>query len=329
MATLQSIRPFTQSLVRGLFTVLLIAALNFCLIKLAPGDVADAMAGQAGSASESYVQSIREKYGLNQPFHRQFLNYMGDLVTGDLGHSARYTAPVLDVILARLPATLTLIFASVGLAFLGGIACGAVAARRVDSWVDGAISTFALLAYATPLFWLGLMLNVIFALKLDWLPSGGYMTIGLQGGWFAKAIDSLQYMVLPVTTMAMFYLAVFTRTMRASIIEVQDMEFVRTARSKGISDARVLIRHILRNAMLPMTTSLGIQIGSVLGGAIVVETVFGWPGLGRLAYEAVLQRDIRLLLGILLVSSILVVVINVVLEWAYRWLDPRIRGNNE
>lgn len=329
MAILRGIQPVARSVLRGLLTILLIAALNFCLIKLAPGDVADAMAGQAGSASESYVQSLREKYGLDQPFHRQFLNYMGDLVTGDLGHSARYTAPVLDVILERLPATLTLIVASVGLAFLGGIVCGVVAARKVDTWVDGAISMLALLAYATPLFWLGLMLNVVFSLKLDWLPSGGYMTIGLQGGWFVKAIDSLQYMVLPVSTMAMFYLAVFTRTMRASIIEVQDMEFVRTARSKGIANSRVLLRHILRNAMLPMTTSLGIQIGSVLGGAIVVETVFGWPGLGRLAYEAVLQRDIRLLLGILLVSSILVVVINIVLEWTYRWLDPRIRGSGQ
>lgn len=315
--------PF-GGIAQNLLTILLIAALNFLLINLAPGDLADAMAGASGAASETYLAAIRQRYGLDQPLYMQFLSYMGDLLRGDLGFSARYNGPVLEVIIDRLPATLLLVVATLGMAFIFGLAAGVFAARRVNSVLDGMISTLALLAYATPLFWLGLMLNVLFALKLGWLPTGGFRTIGLGGNAFVVAVDVLRHMALPVATLTLFYLAVFTRIMRASALEVQEMEYIRTARAKGLSPARILFRHVVRNAMLPMVTSLGLQIGSILGGSIVVETVFGWPGLGRLAYEAVAQRDVRLLLAILLFSSILVIVINVSVDVIYRWLDPRI-----
>lgn len=322
-----SIQGWTLSariLAQSLVTIFLIASFNFVLINFAPGDLADVMAGMSGSASESYLAEIRQKYGLDQPYIWRYLNYLLDLLRGNFGYSARYNAPVLDVIVERLPATLLLLVSSIGMAFIMGLAGGVLAARRVNSWVDGAISALALLAYATPLFWLGLMLNTLFALKLGWLPTGGYRTVGLSGNGFMVALDILRHMALPAMTLAFFYLAVFAKITRGAILEVQDMDFVRTARAKGLHAGRILIRHVMRNAMLPIVTALGIQIGSILGGSVVVETVFGWPGLGRLSYDAVMQRDVRLLLAILLLSSILVILVNLVVDALYRLLDPRI-----
>lgn len=311
-------------LVQSLITVFLIASFNFVLINFAPGDLADVMAGMSGSASESYMAEIRQKYGLDQPYYWRYANYLLDLLQGNFGFSARYNAPVFDVILERLPATLLLLISSIGMAFILGLAGGVIAARRVNSWVDAVISALALLAYATPLFWLGLMLNTLFALKLGWLPTGGYRTVGLGGNGLVIALDILRHMILPAMTLAFFYLAVFAKITRGAILEVQDMDYVRTARAKGLHAGRILVRHVMRNAMLPIVTALGIQIGAILGGSIVVETVFGWPGLGRLAYDAVMQRDVRLLLAILLLSSILVIVVNLIVDMLYRLLDPRI-----
>ena len=232
--------------------------------------------------------------------------------------------PVATLIAQRLPATMLLIVASLGIAFLGGIVFGATAARRVNTLTDNMISVLALLAYATPLFWLGLMLLILFTLKLDLLPGSGMITIGADGSVIEQIFDVLRHLILPAATLSLFYLATYTRLMRASMLEVFSMDYVRTARAKGISDRRVVYRHVLRNAVLPMITMLGIQIGSLLGGAVVVEVVFGWPGLGRLAFEAIFQRDFNLLLGILLLSSCLVIVVNLLVDIAYSRLDPRI-----
>ena len=189
---------------------------------------------------------------------------------------------------------------------------------------DNLISVLALLAYATPLFWLGLMLIVVFTLKLNLLPGGGMYTIGATAGPLSHALDVARHLVLPVITLSLFYMATYARLMRASMLEVSRVDYVRTAHAKGLSDGIVLYKHVLPNAILPMVTLLGVQAGSLLGGAVVVEVVFGWPGLGRLAFEAVFQRDSNLLLGILLLSSCLVVAVNIVVDLLYTWLDPRI-----
>jgi len=191
-------------------------------------------------------------------------------------------------------------------------------------WPDRILSVAALLFYSVPGFWVGLMLIVLFSVKLGWLPSGGAATIGSGlTGWAALA-DRARYIVLPATSLALFYVAIYARLTRGAMLEVASQDFIRTARAKGLSPIRVAIRHILRNALLPVTTVAGVHLGGLLGGAVVVETVYSWPGLGRLAYEAVLGRDFNVLLGILLLSSLLVVAVNAALDLLHGWLDPRI-----
>lgn len=304
--------------------MVLIAIINFLILQLAPGDAVDVLAGEAGAADPGYVADLRQRFGLDQPLPVQLGRYLLNLARLDLGYSFRHNMPVGELIIQRLPATLLLMVASLGIAFIGGIVLGATAARKVNSLTDNVISVLALLAYATPLFWLGLMLLILFTLKLNLLPGNGMVTIGVDGTILERALDVLRHLILPATTLSLFYMATYTRLMRASMLEVFGMDYVRTARAKGISDHRVVYRHVLRNAVLPMITMLGVQVGSLLGGAVVVEVVFGWPGLGRLAFEAIFQRDFNLLLGILLLSSCLVILVNLAVDLTYSRLDPRI-----
>ena len=304
--------------------MVLIAIINFLILQLAPGDAVDVLAGEAGAADPGYVADLRQRFGLDQPLPVQLGHYLLNLARLDLGYSFRHNMPVGELIIQRLPATLLLMVASLGIAFIGGIVLGATAARKVNSLTDNVISVLALLAYATPLFWLGLMLLILFTLKLNLLPGNGMVTIGVDGTILERALDVLRHLILPATTLSLFYMATYTRLMRASMLEVFGMDYVRTARAKGISDHRVVYRHVLRNAVLPMITMLGVQVGSLLGGAVVVEVVFGWPGLGRLAFEAIFQRDFNLLLGILLLSSCLVILVNLAVDLTYSRLDPRI-----
>jgi peptide/nickel transport system permease protein len=267
---------------------------------------------------------MKAKFGLDQPLYVQLGRYLANVASLDLGFSFRHNMAVTDLIAGRLPATLLLMVMAVALAFVVGIVLGVTAARHVRKPIDSIVSVVALLAYATPIFWIGLMMILLFSVNLGWLPSGGMQTIGadLQGA--AYVWDIAQHLVLPTLTLALFYLALYTRLMRASMLEVYGQDFVTTARAKGLDERRVAYRHVFRNAVLPMVTMLGLQVGSLLGGSVLVETVFGWPGLGRLAFEAVFQRDHNLLLGILLISSLLVVGVNVLVDLVYAKLDPRI-----
>ena len=194
----------------------------------------------------------------------------------------------------------------------------------MNRWPDGLISTLGLIFYATPSFWFGMMGIVVFAVKLSWLPTGGFEEIGANEGGLARVLDIAWHLVLPVTTLALTYLATYLRIMRASMLEVLSLDFVRTARAKGLGETAVVLRHVLRNAMLPGITLMGLQAGTMLGGSVVVESVFALPGLGRLAYESVVQRDVNTLLGIVFVSALLVIAINFVVDMLYAKLDPRI-----
>ena len=231
---------------------------------------------------------------------------------------------MLDVILERLPATLLLMVSALSFAFAAGLVLGVLAARRVNHWPDTMISTLGLVFYATPSFWFGLMGIVLFSIHLAWLPSGGFETIGSGLTGLERVLDIARYLVLPTMTLALGFLAVYLRIMRASMLEVLSLDFVRTARSKGLAETAVVVRHVLRNALLPMVTLVGLQAGTMLGGSVVVESVFALPGLGRLAYESVVQRDLNTLLGIVFISAVLVIVINFVVDMAYARLDPRI-----
>jgi len=313
-----------RRLLSSLPTLLIILVGLFLLLQLAPGDTVDALVAQMGGGDEKLTQALRSFYGLDAPVAVQLGRYLWRLVQLDLGYSAIYGKPVASVILERLPATLLLMGSALSLAFFAGIALGILAARRVNRWPDTLISTLGLVFYATPSFWFGLMGIVVFAIKLAWLPPGGFETVGAGYTGLARVLDIARYLILPTLTLALIFLAIYLRIMRASMLEVLTLDFVRTARAKGVPEQAVIVRHVLRNALLPVVTLIGLQAGTMLGGSVVVESVFALPGLGRLAYESVVQRDLNTLLGIVFVSALLVIAVNFIVDLLYARLDPRI-----
>lgn len=322
---MRELRVVRRRLIQAVPIVLGIIVINFLLMQLAPGDVVDIIAAGAQTANNpEYLADLRRRYGLDQPTWRQLANYVFQLVQFDLGFSIREGLPVRDLILARLWPTVLLMSASVALAFGIGVLVGVAAARRAHSLADNVISVLNLLFYATPNFWFALMLIILLSVDLGWLPVGGYRTPGAAFGPFAAAWDVFVHLLMPMISLSLIYVAIYTRLMRTSVIGVYDLDFIRTARAKGVTERRVAYHHAVRNALLPMVTYVGLQTGSMLGGAVVVETVFAWPGIGSMALESVAQRDVNLLLGILFMSSMLVIVVNIVVDLVYVRLDPRI-----
>jgi peptide/nickel transport system permease protein len=318
------LRVLGRNLLAAIPTVIAIVILNFFLLKLAPGDAADVLAGESGAATVETMAMLRQRFGLDLPVLAQLQAYLSNLAQGSLGFSPRYNMPVMTLILQRLPGSLMLMGSALAFALMLGIALGALMASHAGRWPDRLISVVTLLFYSVPGFWIGLMLIVAFSVKLGWLPSGGAETIGAGHAGFDFLLDRLRHMLLPALALSLFYIAVYARLTRAAMLEVNAQDFVRTARAKGLSPLAVTFRHVLRNALLPVTTLAGMHIGGILGGAVVIETVFSWPGLGRLAFEAVLRRDYSVLLGVLLLSSILVIIANIVVDLLQAWLDPRI-----
>lgn len=313
-----------RNLLAALPTALILVVAYFFLFRLAPGDAADVFAAESGAATEEMMQQLRERFGLDAPLLEQLLNYLSNLARGDLGMSPRYGVPVWDLIMSRLPATLILMAASLALALALGIGLGALMASTEGRWPDRLASLVVLVLYSIPGFWIGLMLIVLFSIVLGWLPSGGSETIASGKQGWDLFLDRARHIVLPAVTLALFYIAVYARLTRAAFIEVAELDFVKTGRAKGVPPLRLALRHILPNALLPVTTVAGIHIGGILGGAVVVETVFNWPGLGRLGFDAILQREFGLLLGIVLLSSFMVIVVNLLVDLFQAWLDPRI-----
>ncbi|WP_375460631.1 ABC transporter permease [uncultured Enterovirga sp.] len=313
-----------RRLAASLPTLIIILAGMFLLLQLAPGDTVDALMAQMGGGDPRTAEELRRFYGLDVSVAVQLGRYILRLIQLDLGQSAIYGKPVATVIAERLPVTLLLMGTSLSLAFAGGTALGIVAARGIDRWPDTLISTLGLIFYATPSFWFGLMGIVLFAITLGWLPSGGFEEVGGGLTGLARIVDIAWHLILPTVTLALIFLATYLRIMRASMLEVMSLDFVRTARAKGLGETGIVIRHVLRNALLPMVTLVGLQAGTMLGGSVVVESVFALPGLGRLAYESVVQRDLNTLLGIVFVSALLVIAVNFAVDLAYGRLDPRI-----
>ena len=315
-----------RRLLASLPTLLVILIGLFLLLQLAPGDTVDALMAQMGGGDPAMMAQLRSFYGLDATVPVQLGRYLLRLVRFDLGFSAIYGKPVATVIAERLPTTLLLMACSLCLAFAGGMALGVLAARRVNRWPDTLISTLGLVFYATPSFWLGLMGIVVFAVHLGWLPPGGLEEIGAGYTGLARVLDIALHLLLPTATLAAIFLATYLRIMRAAMLEVMSQDFVRTARAKGLGETGVVVRHALRNALLPMVTLLGLQVGGMLGGSVVVESVFALPGLGRLAYEAVVQRDLNTLLGVAFVSALLVIAANFAVDLLYARLDPRTQA---
>jgi peptide/nickel transport system permease protein len=304
--------------------LLVTGILNFILLHMAPGDAVSAIAGEAGGASPEYVAQMRAQFGLDQPMPLQLLYYVGNLLQLSLGYSFRNAMPVSQLILERLWPTVLLMASSLFLSLVVGVVLGIVAATKVNSLRDNVISVSATVAYAVPLFWAGLMLIVLFAVKLDWFPTTGMEDVtAFYEGW-DRVFDIAYHLVLPMVSLSLLYTAFYTRLMRASMLTQSNMDYITTARAKGLTERQITMRHAIRNAILPVVAMAGVQIGNLLGGSVVIESVFAWPGLGTLAFDALRSRDFNLLLGIFFLSACLVVAVNLVIDAVYAAIDPRI-----
>lgn len=315
----------SQRIAKGVVILLVIAMANFFLVRLAPGDPAQVMAGEAGAGDAQFLSQLREAFGLDKPLSTQFWIYLKGIATLDLGFSYRQQKPVVELIAERLPATLLL----TGTAFVGslllGTLMGILSARRAGSWIDTVLTVLALVFFASPLFWVALMAILLFSVHLEWLPSFGFETVGAGLTGWARIGDIAAHLVLPAATLTLFFMAVYMRMTRSSMLEVARLDYVKTARAKGVPENLVVHRHILRNALLPIVTLAGLQAGQMVGGAILTETVFAWPGIGRLMFDSIAQRDYAILLGIFFISSALVVLFNILTDLAYGLVDPRIQ----
>ena len=315
-------RQFIQSLL----LVLAVVVLNFFLLQAAPGDPVETIAGASGGMSEDLKAELRSKYGLDQPLLVQLGVYLSKVAVGDLGYSYFFNAPVTELIVQRLPATLLLVVSAVLFAFLVGTAAGVLASRKPNGLLSQSITVVSLVGFAAPVFWTGMMLIILFAATWPLFPISDMRDVASSGdGGWRDVVDVAHHLVLPTVTLAMLFLAQYSRLSRASMLDVLGSDYVRTARAKGLGETTVLYKHALRNAVLPVVTVLGLQFGNVLAGAVLVETVFNWPGLGRLALESVLRRDYPTILGVLLFSAIVVVVMNLMTDYVDRLIDPRIR----
>jgi peptide/nickel transport system permease protein len=304
--------------------LLIILVLNFILIRLAPGDPSLYLIGDA-PVSEEFVAEVRARMGLDQPLLWQLWIYLASVAQGDLGYSFISRAPVSEVIIARVPPTLLLMGTQYVIAIAVGVLLGAVSARWQGGALDAGVTIFSVIGYAMPVFWLGQILMLVFALQLRWFPAQGMLSLRYDLTPFEWTLDLLHHLVLPAVTLAFFNLALIVRLTRANMLQVLRQEYIIFARSKGIAERRVLFRHALRNAVLPVVTIIGLNVKTLVAGAVLTETVFAWPGLGRLTYDAIYARDYPVLMGMFLFIGILVVLGNLITDLVYAWLDPRIR----
>ncbi|WP_121062575.1 ABC transporter permease [Chachezhania antarctica] len=312
----------------GNAVVLLVAVLvlNFTLIHIAPGDPVEAIVGEMGGATPEMIEQMRAQYGLDQPFIVQIGTYLGNVLTGDLGMSTYYGQPVTQLIWDRIGATMLLVITALMTAMIIGTVLGVFSAQKRRSILSHFVTVIALAGFSAPVFWVGIMLILLLSVSIPLLPISGMTSATSEAGGIAHVLDVLHHLILPALTLATIYLAFYSRLARASMLEVLGSDYVRTARAKGMPQRLVIYKHALRNAILPVVTFAGLQFGQLISGAVLVETVFAWPGLGTLAFESILRRDTPTLLGILFFSSMMVVVMNVLTDLVYRIIDPRIKA---
>jgi peptide/nickel transport system permease protein len=316
-----------RRLVYGLVLMLGVVVLNFILIRLAPGDPAVVIAGEMGGGDTALLDAIRAEYGLDKPMLTQLGIYLGNILQGNLGQSYFFNQPVATLIGNRIGPTILLVLSAQVLSIILGVFLGVIAARKPNGVLSGVVSVVATVGYAVPVFWTGIMLIILFASVFPIFPVEGMQSVRLRNaGLWVKTVDIAHHLVLPAFTLALIYLAQYARLSRASMLEVLGSDYIRTARAKGAPERSVLFKHALRNASLPILTVAGLQFGNLISGALLVETVFNWPGMGRLAFESILRRDYPTVLGVLFFASAMVVVANLLTDLSYRLADPRLRG---
>lgn len=315
------IKRFFQSII-VIFAILLI---NFLIINLAPGDPARFMGGEIALSSPEYLQAIRERWGLDKPVYERFLVYLYNLLRGDLGYSYRYLQPVSTLIAERLPTTLLLTITSTLLAFFIGTYLGLRAVRKVGGKLDTILTTIMFVFWSIPSFWLGIILIMIFGVHLKILPISGLVSVReiKTGIWYY--LDILYHSILPITTLTLITIPIYYKLTRDTALNQLSEDYVTTFRAVGIDEGRLFKKHIFRNAILPPVTVFGLQLGYAIAGAALIETVFGWPGMGRLLLDSIYMRDYPVIMGIYLVISISVVLSNFIVDLVYMLLDPRVR----
>jgi peptide/nickel transport system permease protein len=317
-----ALRLLRRRLIQAVPLMLGVVVINFCLIQMAPGSFLELMTAENQVSDPATVALLRKTYGLEDPVWMQLLKYIWALLQFDFGFSYRQNMPVIQAIWIHLPATILLMVSSITLAVTVGVAAGVVASMKVRTFWDSLVSVAAMFFYAAPSFWLGIMLIVLFSVKLGWLPVGGMMKIGGGGG----VLDILHHLILPTLALGLFYAAIYTRVMRSSMLEVAQLDFVRTARAKGLSRNKVTVHHVLRNALLPVVTTIGLQAGLLFAGAVLTETVFAFNGIGQYLFEAIGRRDYPVLQGFILFIAIVYSLINLVVDVSYGVIDPRVRA---
>lgn len=309
---------------RFLPQLLVVIVATFILIHAAPGSVVTVMTSEMQLSDQTMIDHLNATYGLDQPLYVQLWKYIAAVARLDFGFSYRQNIPVTQAILDHLPATLLLMASALVIAVGVGVTAGAVAATRRGGAIDRTLSIIGVFFYAAPTFWVGIMLVVLFSVKLGWLPIGDMQTIGADDGLFGGALDLLRHLILPAVALGLHQSAVYLRVTRAAMIEAGQADFVRTAFAKGLSAPAVVLRHIFRNALMPVITVMGLQFASVLSGSVVIEAVFNWPGLGSLLYDSVVARDYPVVLGVIIFSAVMVMVVNLVVDLVHAWLDPRV-----
>nr|HIA87398.1 ABC transporter permease [Gammaproteobacteria bacterium] len=309
----------------GLVLLFAVLVLCFLLMHLAPGDVADTIAQDAGGLDAEVMAQIRQDYGLDLPLWQQMLKYFSSVATLDLGYSFYYNQPVTTLILEKLSATLLLVISAQIVSIFLGVALGVMAARKPNGMTSHFVTILSLVGYAAPVFWTGIMLIILFASILPIFPIGNMVDVSVEREGLAYMMDVLHHLVLPTLTLGSIFVALYSRLARASMLDVLGSDYIRTAQAKGLSEFQVVFKHALRNALLPVVTTAGLVFSGILSGAVLVETVFSWPGLGTLAVQAIVARDTPTILGLLFFSSLVVIVANLLTDMVYRIIDPRIK----
>ncbi|MCR4391389.1 MAG: ABC transporter permease [Candidatus Acetothermia bacterium] len=329
---------FVRRLLQAIPVFLGVTFIVFLLLYLTPGDPVELIMGRTGIVSREEIERVRHEFGLDQPFHEQYGRFLAGIFRGDLGHSIVYRRPVSELIWDRVPATVELTLFAAFVALLVGIPAGVISAVRRYSWLDAAGTMVSLIGVSIPGFWLGLILVILFSVTLKVLPVAGRVTYGtgleprtgflildaiLQGNGRALG-DVLRHLVMPALALSTGMMAMTMRLTRSSLLATLHQEYVQTARAKGMPERRVILRHALRNALLPVVTAVALNLGALLGGNMIVETVFAWPGLGRLTVEGVYTRDYPVVQGCVLVYALTYVLLNLAADLSYVYLDPRI-----
>ena len=315
-----------QRILLGILLIIGVIVLNFFLLQAAPGDVVDAMLAEAGGGDPELAARLRKSYGLDQPVYIQLIKYLGQVCIGDLGYSFYYEEPVAKLLLSHLPTTLMLTLSALILAVIFGTLFGVYAAIKPKGVFSNFVTVFSLFGYATPVFWLGMIVLLVFALYLPWFPAFGIRSIPEPDDPLERVLDIIHHLVLPTFTLAVLYLANYSRISRASMLDVLGADYIRTARTKGLPERKVIFKHALKNASLPVVTLAGLQLAQVFSGAVLVETVFSLPGVGPLLYESIMRRDFPVILGVLFGAATTTIVANIITDLIYKWMDPRIKS---